>query len=239
MKKYWPHMRLIIVMLMAAGLFSFANHRNAHRTVPAEKAIEFLNEDALYITYNSVNKLLIQNDMPASGVLAEDLDLNKIESTLNENDMIKVADVYLKLNGELGARIVQRTPIARVAGNQTFYIDEDGKYMPLSAVYSARVPLVTGSVERDKLNSLYQLAAYIFHDDFLKKNVIGIHKSRDGYELRFRTDAFVLKFSDLNNLEKKFNNFKAFYQKGAKDKSLAVYAAVNLDFDNQVVCTKK
>jgi cell division protein FtsQ len=40
-------------------------------------------------------------------------------------------------------------------------------------------------------------------------------------------------------LEKKINNFKAFYQKAFKDKILDSYKVVNLKFDKQVICTKK
>ena len=40
------------------------------------------------------------------------------------------------------------------------------------------------------------------------------------------------------DLDKKMNNFKAFYQKAKKDKLLQTYKTVNLHFDRQVVCTK-
>nr|WP_262899782.1 hypothetical protein [Robertkochia marina] len=220
-------------------MYSFSNARNDKRTILKERHIEFVNEDALFITYASVDKLLIQSEEAASKVLLEKLDLNTIENALNENDMVKNADVYLTVNGGLGARIIQRTPIARVAGDQAYYIDEDGEYMPLSPVYSARVPLVTGEVSKERTEEVHRLAYYIYNDDFLRRNVIGIHKDKEGFELRFRTNEFVLRFSDITKLDKKFNNFKAFYQKGTKDKSLAMYKAVNLDYDNQVVCTKK
>ena len=239
MKKYWAHIRLILIALLAVGMYSFSNVRNGERAILKDRHIEFVNEDALYLTYSTVDKLLIQSKEGASGILLDKLDLNRIESALNENDMVKHADVYYTVYGELSARIIQKTPIARVAGEKAYYIDEDGRYMPLSPVYSARVPLVTGSVSRDKLEEVHDLAYYIYHDDFLRRNIIGIHKDKEGFELRFRANDFVLKFSDLNRLDKKFNNFKAFYQKGTKDKSLAMYKAVNLDFDNQVVCTKK
>jgi len=41
------------------------------------------------------------------------------------------------------------------------------------------------------------------------------------------------------NLDKKISNLKAFYQKAKKDKTLYKYSKVNLQFENQVVCTKK
>lgn len=239
MRKYIQHIRLSGIVILAIASFSFSNHRNGQRKINPEPRIEFLNEEALYVTYQSVNNLLIQKEEAATGVVAENLDLNQVETVLNEHDMIKNAEVYLTLTGTLGARIVQRTPVARVAGKEQYYIDEDGAWMPLSPVYAARVPLVTGEVSKEQLQQVHRLAYYIYHDDFLKKNVIGIHKDREGFQLRFRSDDFVLQLSELDRLDKKFNNFKAFYQKATKDKSLAMYKAVDLDFSNQVVCTKK
>ena len=46
-------------------------------------------------------------------------------------------------------------------------------------------------------------------------------------------------FGVRENLETKLKNLKAFYQKAKKDMMLDVYKSVNLQFDNQVVCTKK
>lgn len=239
MKKYIKHIRLVVVVILAIVLFSFANHRNGQRGVSGDINIEFLNEEALYMTDHTVNNLLIQKGEGSSEVIAEKLDLGKAEVALNEHDMVKNAEVYLTVSGTLGARIVQRTPIARVAGATHYYIDDEGALMPLSPVYSARVPLVTGQVHKSRLERVYRLAAYIYQDAFLKKNVIGIHKDQEGFKIRLRADDFVLRLSDLERLDKKFNNFKAFYQKATKDKSLTAYKAVHLDFDNQVVCTKK
>jgi len=42
----------------------------------------------------------------------------------------------------------------------------------------------------------------------------------------------------LNRLDKKVNNLKVFYQKALKEQTLNNYSKINLQFDNQVVCTK-
>lgn len=239
MKRYWKHIRLILGILLVAGLYSFSNIKRNARMVESKADITFLNEEALYITSNSVDKLLIQKADTASGVAVENIDLNRLEQVLNADKMIRQAEVYLTVDGKLGAKVEQRTPIARVAGALSYYVDIDGLPMPLSPVYAARVPLITGQVDKDNLQEVFPLADYIYRDEFLKKQVIGVHKKGDTYELRFRAQEFILTFDGLESLERKFNNFKAFYQKGRKDKSLALYKVVNLGFDNQVVCTKK
>ncbi|EIJ39033.1 hypothetical protein JoomaDRAFT_2037 [Galbibacter orientalis DSM 19592] len=239
MKKYVNHIKIIIVLIALIFLYSFSNKRNENRVLSKNCRIEFLNDDGHFITRNTVNKLLIQNQDSLTSVSKEKLALNNIEESLNANAMVQVADVYVSITGEIGAKIRQRTPIARVAGNQSFYIDMDGEMMPLSPVHSARVPLITGTGLKKSMSDLYELAKYIYFDDFLKKNIIGIHQNKNHFELKLRTESFVVDLGEMKNLSAKFNNFKAFYQKGLHDKTLDSYKVVNLGFDNQVVCTKK
>ncbi len=65
-----------------------------------------------------------------------------------------------------------------------------------------------------------------------------IFKAEERYQLKFRVEDFIVDLGNVEDLESKFKNFKAFYAKAMKDKSLREYAVVSLEFDNQVVCTK-
>ncbi|HSR59491.1 MAG TPA: hypothetical protein VLL47_01995, partial [Robiginitalea sp.] len=143
------------------------------------------------------------------------------------------------VDGELNTRITQRHPIGRVAGEQQFYLDDEGLKMPLSPNHSARVPIITGNITGNSLQDVYEILKYINEDPFLSKNVIGIHiEEESDYRLRFRLDNFVVRLGGVADLAQKFNNFKAFYAKASQDKTLAHYQVVSLEFDNQVVCTK-
>ena len=111
--------------------------------------------------------------------------------------------------------------------------------MPLSSNFTARVPLVTGSINKNNLKNIYKVANKIKNDEFLMKNVIEINQdSKQTIYLKLRQCDFTVKLGDVNSLDKKINNLKAFYQKNLHDKTLNNYIKVNLQFDNQVVCTK-
>ena len=111
--------------------------------------------------------------------------------------------------------------------------------MPLSKVFSARVPIITGKITGKSLEDVYVLLKFINDDEFLRKNVIGIHiEEEEKYQLKFRVESFVVQLGDVNDLGEKFNNFKAFYAKATRDQTLNSYQVVSLEFDNQVVCTK-
>lgn len=237
MRKNRDYIKIVTILVLVVSLYSFTNERNNKKKL-AKIDIKVMDSENLFVTHPMVNKLLIQNDVKVTNITKEKLVLNKLEDALNSNKMVENAQVYLTVNGELGVEIKQRTPIVRLGGNVSSYLDINGKLMPLSPIFSARVPLVTGNVNKDKLDEVYKLAMYVRNDNFLNKNVIGIHQTGSDFELRFRIENFVIKLGKAENLEKKFNNLKAFYQKALKDNSLNDYAIVDLQFKNQVVCAK-
>jgi len=233
------YIKIIGLLLLVGGLFAFSNHRNSNRKV-AVPNIEFIGENRLFITEATVSKLLIQNQRPVAEQPKEIIDLNTLEIALNSNPMIKEAEVFMSVNGELSAEIEQKRPIARVNTNASYYIDDEGSYMPLSSNYAARVPLVTGNIEKNKLKTVFEFAKAVDEDEFLKTHVIEIRQNKDKtIDFKIRKRDFTVHLGTLNQLEKKINNFKAFYQKGLKDKILDSYSIVNLKFDKQVICTKK
>ncbi len=238
MKINWNYIKLMALLLLVTGLYAFSGQRNRHRTVNGLN-IEFVGDQNLYITHEMVNKLLIQNYGSLTNVPKENLVLNTIEKVIVANEMVKNAQVYLTVNGELTSKIVQRKPIGRVEGITKFYVDDEGRRMPLSKNHSARVPIITGKITGKSLEDIYAILKYINQDDFLRKNIIGIHiEDEEKYQLKFRMENFVVNLGSVDNLEKKFNNFKAFYSKATKDKTLEKYNIVSLEFNNQVVCTK-
>ena len=235
----WAYIKILVLFGMVAFLFAFATSKNSNRKI-TEPDIRFVgNSDNLFITYETVSKLLIQNQGKVKNVPKEILDLNQLESALNSNPMIKSAEVYVSVDGTLNAEIEQKRPIARVSTNASYYIDDKGAYMPLSSNYTARVPLVTGYVEKNNLNNVFVVARKIQNDDFLIKNVIEIHQDiNKKIYLKLRQCKFLVQLGDVKLLDKKINNLKAFYQKSLKENTLNNFSKVNLQFDNQVICTK-
>ncbi|WP_370477018.1 cell division protein FtsQ/DivIB [Tamlana flava] len=229
---------MIALFGLVAFLFAFASKRNGCREV-SKPNVKFIGENNLFITNETVSKLLIQNYGGIKKVPKETLVLNELENTLKSNPMIKSAEVYVAVNGTLHAEIEQKTPIARVSTNASYYIDDEGSFMPLSSNYSARVPLVTGYVEKNNLSNVSKIAHKIRMDEFLKMHVIEIHQDLNKQLfLRLRQCDFLVQLGSVDFLDKKINNLKAFYKKNLKDKKLNSYSKVNLQFENQVICTK-
>ena len=238
MRVNWDLIKFVIEGGLVVFLYSFTKQRNQARNL-TKIEIDFLDDNPPFITRNTVNKLLIQNNDSVTSIGKETLVLNEMESRLLENPMIRDAEVFITVDGVLGATIEQRKPIARVAASPNYYLDADGKKMPLSSVYTARVPLITAASTL-QFDRITPMLLKLHEDEFMKSSVIGLHVKRDGnIVLRLRKHDLKVFFGKPSAIDKKFQNFKAFYKKTKMDKMLSEYASVNLEFGNQVVATKK
>ena len=121
----------------------------------------------------------------------------------------------------------------------SFYIDSEGNTMPLSDNFTARVPLVSGEINKENNKDLFKLFKIIYDDAFLRKNIIGIQIMPNGSLLMLnRNYNYQIDFGGLINVERKFQNYKAFFQKVSLDSTLNKYKRIDLRFTEQVVCTK-
>ena len=97
-----------------------------------------------------------------------------------------------------------------------------------------------GVLDHEDLESVYKVASVVLNDSFLKMYITEIFQNENKeISLKMRLLDFEILVGNLDNLEIKLRNLKAFYQKAKKDNMLDVYKSVNLQFENQVVCTEK
>ncbi|MGO3181496.1 MAG: cell division protein FtsQ/DivIB [Aequorivita sp.] len=238
MKRSMEILRFLILLGLMAFLFSFTKKRNDKRKL-TKIEVEFIDDNSPFISHNTVNKLLISSDEEVTDIGKEALVLKEMEQRLSKNPMVREAQVYITVDGTLGAKIEQRSPIGRVSASPDYYLDADGKQMPLSDVYSARVPLITGASE-DDYDEITMLLLKITEDEFMKRSVVGLDIKKNGdIELELRKTSFKVLFGKPEHIDEKFQNFKAFYKKTKEDSTLSGYNMVNLKFDSQVIATKK
>jgi cell division protein FtsQ len=202
--------------------------------------VVFVGENTLFLKAEMVNKLLIEKNQDLKTINKDGLDLNKLEKSVSGHQMIQKADVFISVDGVLKAVVEQKTPVGRVFDETgSFYIDYEGNKMPLSDNYTARVPLLSGEITAVKKEKLSEVLGMIAEDDFLKKNVIGVQVLPNGSLIMAnRNYDYQIDFGRTINIERKFKNYKAFFQKAVLDSTLDKYRRINLKFTKQVVCIK-
>ena len=231
----WSKIILTLVLILIGGLFYSTNSINSKRNIN-DIIVDFKSTNKLFITQDSILKLLPTNFSEKKAV-----DINYLESLVNSNGFIKNSEAYVSIEGNLIIEVQQRNPIGRIiSDNATFYIDDESKIMTTSKLYSPTVPVVFNYDESSSQKKIYQMCDLIDSDEFLKKNVTRINFLKNNYiTLNFRDHDFDLVIGEYKNIKKKIKNFKAFYQVAIENESLDKYSKINLQFENQVVCTNK
>lgn len=228
-------LKIVTIILLPVSLQIFASNRNQTRTIKEVK-VDHQSSD-MYITDETVRRMVLNSQNKTE---IGSLKINEIEKLLDNHAMIEKSEVFCTIDGILNVKIKQRQPLARFyEEGKFFYMDSQGKKMPLSDSFSARVPLVTGNIDEKHWENIYNLIKFIQNDEFLTKNITKINIKRNGeYEFDMRIASFVVIWGDLEEMEQKKANLKAFYKQMEKSNTLNVYKIVNLKYSNQVVCTK-
>lgn len=240
MKINWNYIKALFLLGLVVFLYGFSASRNQVQKVK-EIEVEFEQGMNLFMTHEMVNKLLIQNGKTVKNQQKSVIDLHKLEANIISHPMVESASVFLTVDGLLKTSIKQRTPIARIINkNNSYYIDKQAKIMPLSINYSARVLLVSGNVTEEDNEAIHELVTKILNDEFLKKQIIGIEKVQPNeFVLLTRIGDQQIQIGEIENLDTKFKNLKSFFNKTMTDQTIDNYASINLEYNNQVVCTKK
>jgi len=240
MKINWNYIIGILLVSLVVFLYGFSNLKNSTQKV-ADISIEFEQGDNLFMDYQMVNKLLIQNGRTVKNLTKSVIDLHNLEAKIRSHPMVESASVFLTVDGFLKAKIRQRTPIARVVvNNESYYIDRQAKSMPLSENFSARVLLISGYVKEQNNVEIQQLVTAILEDEFLKEQIIGVEiKPKNEYVLDTRVGDQKIILGKIDNLDQKFKNLGSFYIKTMADSTIYKYDSINLKYNKQVVATNK
>ncbi len=235
----WQNIRLITILGVVIFLYSFSSNRNENRKLTKSEVI-FVGENNLFVQQETVNKMLIDYKDSVINIKKENLDLLNLEKAIDKQPMIEKSQVFVSIDGVLKAVVKQKTPIVRLFNrNGSSYIDYQGNTMPISEHFTARIPVISGEINNQNSQQLFELFRMIYDDEFLKKNIIGIQILPNGsLKMKNRNFDFDILFGNPINIQEKFKNYKAFYQKAFADSTLNNYKNINLQFTQQVVCTK-
>ncbi len=240
MKINWNYIKGLFLLGLVVFLYGFSHHKHSTKKVH-DVVVEFEEGNNLFMNYEMVNKLLIQNGKTVKNQAKTVIDLHKLEKNVLLHSMVENASVFLTVDGLLKTKIKQRTPIARVISDtKSYYIDKQAKIMPISENHSARVLLISGNVMESDKDEIYLLVTQIMNDEFLKKQIIGVYKTQQNeFILETRIGKQKIELGKIENLNLKFKNLKSFFNKTMADNSIDNYTSINLKYNNQVVCTKK
>jgi len=263
--------KIIVFVLWIIGISSFAvllGFVNAEQKEVVGKSINVIvtNEsENSFIDENIVGSYLNDRKDFVINQKLKDIRVVEIENALNAHPAIEKADVSVDINGRAEIKVTQRKPVVRIMNTQgeSYYIDSNGKLMPLSDNYSARVPFANGliiegyssfynysinKIEEDTIlnklcviDNVFRVAEYVEKDSLLNSMIQQIHlNAKKEIELYATIGNHKIVFGNSDDISEKFKKLKMFYKDGLNSiDAWNKYSIINLKYKNQVVCTKK
>ena len=240
----------LIAGISALLFFSIMRKSNAEvKTLVVE--IEKINDGEQLISEKEIKQILqLAAGKTITKANIKSLNLRKLEAKLNKDKRIQRADLYFDSKNRLHAHIIQKKPIMRVIEEEggEYYLDENGKQVPVTRGSAVRVPLVTGirdtfslvntkSDRPSKLKQVFDIMKYVAKDPFLTALIEQAHVEHDSIGdivLIPKLGREKLIFGDASDIEAKFDNLKIFYRDGMPKLGWSRYKSLNLKYSHQV-----
>lgn len=192
------------------------------------------------ISQKDIAVMLDQKDLNPIGRSMKTICTESIEKRILENKMIKTAECFKSPTGTVHVSISQRCPKFRVVGFESYYIDNDRKPMPVSLNYAAYVPVVSGKITKSMaMSKMFDFVSYIVEDPFWNAQIEQINVRDDlKIELVPRVGDATILLGRLDNFETKLNKLYKLYEKGFNLIGWNRYKYIDLQYKDQVVCSK-
>lgn len=180
------------------------------------------------------------------------VDVQRVERILEQDPFIENAEAFIDADNQLNVKIFQREPICRVIDNNglNYYMDKNGIKMPPSKYFSARVPIITGTVpphvtdflQRKKygLKDVYNLVIRLQSDEFYKTFVQQINVDAGGeFTLVPVLGDQKIRIGTIDDLEDKLKRIRIFYDEAMPYEGWKKYATISVKYKGQIVCKKR
>lgn len=236
----------IIVLLVAA-----VRNNSNRRCKGLEVSITGVDEK-IFIDEDEVKSVVIRSvGSSVEGKPVSEFDLHAIEKSLKRDTWVKEAKLFFDNNEMFRVKVVQREPVARIftRSGYSFYVDNSLVMLPLSDLFSARVPVFTGFPADQKvlrsrdsllLRDIRDLSVKINGDSVISAMIEQVEITPGNeFEMIPKLGEQVILFGDASDAEQKFSRMLLFYREMLSKGRLNRYSRISLKFKDQVVATVK
>lgn len=244
MKPIWKYIfisffTILVICYFVFSLWYFSGSEKANVC----KNLEIILADSSniqLITQKDIAQILEENELNPIGKTIKNIRTESIEDILHKNPMIKVAECYKTPTGTVTIHVIQRCPKFRVVGFGSYYMDIDRKPMPVSTNYAAYVPVVSGRVTVSMASGkMFDFVSYITDNPFWNAQIEQIYVRDDlKIELVPRVSDAIIVLGTLDNYQTKLEKLYKLYQKGFNVIGWNKYKVIDLQYKDQVVCSK-
>ena len=208
-----------------------------------------------FVDYDKTYNMILDICDTTNNYQVNMIDVDSVLNALNANPWIINAEVALNLKEYLDVEVEECEPIVRVYGKngKSVYIDNAGNVYPCNNQYVPRLLVVSGidfpanalgNVSDEvyvntNLPQTFNLIKEVLNDNYAKSYVRQIHyDNKKKYIFSVNNTNIIVIFGDVNDIGEKLLKMKHFFDQMQGNPELDNYKEINLNYKNQVVCTK-
>lgn len=176
------------------------------------------------------------------GAPLSSINTHSIERYLGKLSNFESVNCMLSSGGILKVKVKPLVPVMRVfVGDNSYYINKDGKHIASSSEFFTDVPVVTGSFSREfPPTAVLPLIRHIEKDPFLR-DLTSMVVARDARNLIIvpRVFGHVVNMGDTSDIAAKGRALSLFYRKVMPYKGWQEYDTISVKFRDQIVATRR
>ena len=238
---------LVLVVFIIVTL-AFTSNESKNITCRSIE-VEFRNEEVIKINKEEIIRLVKSADNHLLGKRLFQVNAEFIEKEVEKHQAIFKAEVYkvvakdsTSYKGILAVEVKHREPVVRImSADGSYYLDENGVKIPISANYSADVLVTTGHFSEQFAKArLLPFILFIESDEFWKAQIEQVHVEKNGDIILVPlVGDHLIELGKLDNYYEKLRNMKAFYGQVLANNNWNKYKSVSLKYNNQVIAKKR
>lgn len=234
---------LLLVATVAYLVYAFF-HVNAEKSNSVCQNVTIEITDSVrvgFITRQEVQRILERSKLYPLGKKVAEVNGQQIEDRLMKNPFISKVVCY-KSGTQIYITVQQRLPVMRVmaSNGDDYFLDSAGKVLP-RLNYAADLVVATGNITPDYAKKyLVRIGSHLQRDPFWNDQIEQINvDSRGNVEMVPRVGNQIIYVGKPVNMFQKFKHLRAFYNKVAGEVGWNKYSRINVEYANQIICTKK
>ncbi|MBR6489947.1 MAG: hypothetical protein IKT03_05370 [Muribaculaceae bacterium] len=239
------YVRYILLLALTALLIggTFWARNKSRDEVCTEVRVEVVNDDGTsFVTPAGVIEELERKHIILKGKPVWQINVENVEKAIAQSQYIENVECMFVNGGCLKIKVSQIMPVMRIFdGDQSYYVNKDGKRMTAVATFNADVPVVEGHFTKAYSPlRLLPMIQYVESDSALK-SLVTMYCVKDTNNIIIipSVEGHVVNMGNCKGYESKFRKLKLFYNKVMPVKGWLYYDTISVKWDYQVVATRR
>lgn len=208
------------------------------------KGVEISISDGGYgaLSADNVKKIIAEKGINLKGKPMEEINCATIEKLIAQIPVVEECQCYKTHKGYIGVSIDCKIPILQAydVGGREFFIDKNGSV--IDGIHNVMyLPVASGFVTRTMApKELLEIALFLKENRFWNEQIEQIYfTEKKDIILVPRIGNHIVEVGKIDNLGKKLDKLQKFYERGLNSVGWNKYKKINVEFDKQVICTKR